>query len=129
MYRGRTARFRLLVPTLLLVTGFFVCSAAGSACMRTKHEASIGSFDGPGSWGPLQDTVTLDCLQYTGSIVRNAVEYVLIRDENGAIYRLKVGDFMGENTGRITKIDEHYIYIEQYSGKDVPPTTVKFKKD
>lgn len=53
------------------------------------------------------------------SRVRNAVEYVQIRDESGAIYRLKVGDFMGEKTG----------YIEQYLGKELPPRTVTFKKD
>ena len=73
--------------------------------------------------------MTLDCLQYVGSINRNGIEHVLIRDEKGQIYRLKIGDAMGENSGRIAKIDDRYIYVEQYQPDGSLERIVKFKKE
>ncbi len=113
---------------LIALVACFVALGAKAECTRFKIELVPSGFDGPGSWGPLHNTLTLDCLTYVGSMVRDHSEYVLIRDEKGAIYRLRVGDFMGEKSGHITKIDESYIYIEQYEGPRTPPVTVKFPK-
>jgi hypothetical protein len=113
---------------LLLFSGFVLATAGNAECVRLKTQHETSRFDGPGSWGPLHNTATLDCLQYAGSIYRDGVEQVLIRDETGTIYRLKVGDFMGEKTGRIAKIDDHYIYVEQYRDNSTLERTVKFKK-
>jgi hypothetical protein len=107
------------------------CSLALGAeaeCTRFKREQVPAGFDGPGSWGPLNNTLTLDCLTYAGSIVRDRIEYVLIRDEKGGVYRLKVGDFMGEKSGHIIKIDESFIYIEQYAGPQKRSMMMKFPK-
>jgi hypothetical protein len=35
---------------------------------------------------------------------------------------------MGDKSGHITKIDESFIYIEQYDGPQTPLVTVKFRK-
>ena len=89
-------------------------SAATAACIRTGPSAKAPpELDGPGSFGPLHGTVTLDCLKYVGSIEMGGVEQVLIRDEQGTIHRLKVGDPMGENSGVISRIDETTITITQ----------------
>lgn len=101
---------------------------AKAECTRFKREPAPAAFDGPGSWGPLHNTLTLDCLTYAGSILRDGIEYVLIRDEKETLYRLKVGDFMGDKSGHIIKIDESFIYIEQYEGPQTPAVTVKFPK-
>jgi Tfp pilus assembly protein PilP len=87
-------------------------------------------FDGPGSFGELQDTVTLDCLSYVGSIQKDSHELVLIRDERGVVHRLRVGDYMGENTGVIARIDRDAIYIEQRISRngEVETVTVRFPK-
>ena len=55
---------------------------------------------------------------------------MLIRDERGRIYELKLGSFMGENTGRIVKIDADTIYVEQLvrRGDEWQSVIVKFPK-
>jgi hypothetical protein len=106
-----------------------------AACVRydpatAAKGATPPQFDGPGSFGELQDTVTLDCLTYVGSIQQDKQELVLIRDERGVVHRLRVGDYVGEHTGVIRKIDRDAIYIEQtlkYQGK-VESVTVRFPK-
>jgi len=109
----------------------FSCTVAAE-CVRYKPppEGTPPDFDGPGSWGELQDTVTLDCLRYVGSVERNGNEHVLIRDERGKIHELQPGSFMGENTGRIVKIDPDTIYVEQIVLRDGEwqPVIVKFPK-
>ncbi len=114
---------------LFLLMGFALATAGNAECVRFKPGHEALGFDGPGSWGPLHNTVTLDCLQYTGSIYRDGIEQVLIKDETGTIYRMKVGDFMGEKTGRIIKIDDRYIYVEQYRDNGTLERTVKFRKE
>ena len=113
---------------VILIVACVLASEAEAECTRFKLDRAPSGFDGPGSWGPLNNTVTLDCLKYAGSITRDQVEYVLIRDERGTVYGLKVGDFMGEKSGYISKVDESFIYIEQYEGSQKPPTIVKFPK-
>ena len=107
------------ILVLLLV---LACLPAHAACVRTKPGPPPGdappSFDGPGSFGPLHGTVTLGCLKYTGSISRAGVEHVLIRDDEGTIHRLKIGDYMGENGGVIHGIEATHIVIEQLVKRD-----------
>lgn len=100
---------------LFIVMSVFMAVAHG-ACVRYNTAAkplNVPEFDGPGSFGELQDTVTLDCLAYVGSIQRGEKEYVLIKDERGVVHSLSVGDYVGENTGMIMKISHDAIYIEQ----------------
>lgn len=87
-------------------------------------------LDGPGSFGELQDTVTLACLKYVGSSIKRGVEYVKIQDDLGKVHELKVGDYMGENTGLIVKIDRDAIHLRQMvkRGEDWEPLAVKFPK-
>ena len=110
-------RLATSLPALLLVLAFAVPATAAAECKRIGTEppapGKAPDFDGPGSFGPLHGTVTLDCLAYVGSIQMRGVEQVLIRDEQGTVHRLKVGDPMGENGGVISRIDETTIYVTQ----------------
>ncbi|MDP1667254.1 MAG: pilus assembly protein PilP [Methylobacter sp.] len=102
--------------TLLSIVMFVFMAVAYGACVRydtTAKPLNAPEFDGPGSFDQLQDTVTLDCLTYVGSIRKDSKEYVLIKDERDIVHQLSVGDYMGENTGMIMKISDDVIYIEQ----------------
>lgn len=100
---------------LITCVGLLFASVACAECVRYQRPTPALPIDpdGPGSWGQLQDTVTLDCLKYVGSTMRQGKEIVFIRDELGKVHDLQVGDFMGENTGRIVKIDATAIYLLQ----------------
>ena len=69
--------------------------------------------DGPGAFGELQDTLTLGCLKYVGSVQKTGKEHLLIEDDKGKVHVLGIGHYMGENSGMIAKIDAVYIYVRQ----------------
>lgn len=100
---------------LILISAFSM--AAHAECVRWKPAPrpanAVPDLDGPGSFRQLQDTVTLDCLTYVGSIQKDGVEHVLISDERGTIHTLRRGSYMGENTGIIERIGDDAIYIRQ----------------
>lgn len=125
-----TAQMRIAVLLLACVLSF----ATHAECVRWKPAPSPSNaapeLDGPGSFGPLQDTVTLDCLTYVGSIQKGGDEHVLIRDDRGTVHTLRRGSYMGENTGIIERIDADAIYIRQFisRGGKVEERVVRFPK-
>ena len=91
-------------------------SAATSAdCERTNIPPQQGrpDLDGPGSFGPLQGTVTLACLRYIGYIEKDGVSIAIIEDETGLKHQIKLGDYIGENAGLVQEITPHTIKIRQ----------------
>lgn len=109
------------VSTLACIAAFLAMTlfppATHAECVRwtppKKAPNAAPEFDGPGAFGVLHNTVTLDCLSYAGSIEKNGVEHVLIRDETGTVHQLRLGSYMGENNGVIMKIDAAAIHIKQ----------------
>ena len=74
--------------------------------------------------------MTLDCLKYVGSVISKGAEHVLIKDEKGKVHELKLGSYMGENSGLISKIDRDAIYLDQVVSRNGEwvIVTVKFSK-
>ena len=106
---SRLANVLAVAALCLLSTG------VGADCVRwtPPPPGTPPDLDGPGSFGELQGTVTLDCLTYVGSIQKNGKEHVLIKDERGKVHSLGVGHYMGENSGIIVSIDADFIYLVQ----------------
>lgn len=46
----------------------------------------------------------LDALNMVGTLDVSGVQWALVRDSDGTIYRVRKGDYMGENYGRIVRI-------------------------
>jgi hypothetical protein len=90
---------------------------AKACTRREKFKRSfsdpIGLYHGPGTYGKLDRTVTLNCLSYVGSIERDGEEHVLIQDEKGEVHVLTVGSWMGWYRSVIVKIDADYIHLRQ----------------
>lgn len=108
-----------LLPLLLLCA---LVGAAQAECRRIVPKPDFNQTDGPGSFGRLHGTVTLDCLRYVGSVSINGVEWVLIRDERGEVHRLRPGDYMGP--GVIGRIDAEAIYLDLH-----PQGVIRFPKN
>jgi len=79
-----------------------------------KPPGEPSDLDGPSSFGKLQGTLTLDCLRRVGFIQHKGKEHVLIKDERGEVHELSVGQFIEQNGGYIDRIDDDFIYIEQF---------------
>jgi type IV pilus assembly protein PilP len=54
----------------------------------------------------------LDSMTMVGSVTKNGQPYALLRVDN-LLYQVKVGDYLGENYGRITKITETEIQLRE----------------
>lgn len=56
----------------------------------------------------------LDSLTMVGTIEKNGVYYALLRDSSGGIHRVGVGNYIGQNAGRIEQISDDEIRIKQW---------------
>jgi type IV pilus assembly protein PilP len=54
----------------------------------------------------------LDSMSMVGSVVRNGQQFALLRVDN-LLYQVKVGDYIGQNYGRITRISETEIALRE----------------
>ena len=93
-----------------------IASDASAQCMRLvpkDPKAPPDTFDGPGFYGPLGGTLTLDCLRFEGVIYHGKQPIALVRDERGQTYRIKVGDAVGEHNGKVRAISAKRIQLVQ----------------
>ncbi len=61
----------------------------------------------------LLESYPLDSLKFVGTIERGGKYWALIKDPHGIIHRVGIGNYMGENYGRIEKIDATSIDIRE----------------
>jgi len=54
----------------------------------------------------------LDSMSMVGSVVKQGRQYALLRVDN-LLYQVKVGDYLGQNYGKITKISETDISLRE----------------
>lgn len=61
---------------------------------------------------PLEE-YPLDTLRMVGSVDRNGEHWAIVRVPDGVVYRVKKGNHMGQNFGRITKVLEDKMEIAE----------------
>lgn len=88
------------------------CCLALFAC-EVSEKSLRPDLDGPGSWGPLQDTVLLEDLELVETKIQNGQWHAYVHDPSGHTHDIMAGDFMGENTGRVLDIREDILVIIQ----------------
>ncbi len=54
---------------------------------------------------------TFDSLGMVGTLSRAGVDWSLIRDPEGGVHRVRVGNFLGRNHGRIVEMTETYVAV------------------
>ena len=103
---------KIIDTVILLSIGFFSHYSQGK-CIHFDLDYNTPNLDGPGSWGPLHDTLTLDCLRYVEMQKEDDQLIALIEDDRGNVHQVRVGDFMGENTGRVVRIEKNAVHLVQ----------------
>lgn len=61
---------------------------------------------------PLED-FALNSLQLVGIVIKNEQKWALIADANGQVHRLTQGNYLGQQEGRIDKIDSQQVVISE----------------
>ena len=54
---------------------------------------------------------TFDSLAMVGTLSRSGVDWSLIRDPEGGVHRVRVGNFLGRNHGKIVEMTENYVAV------------------
>lgn len=54
---------------------------------------------------------SLDSLRMVGSIEMSEIQWALIRDSEGGVYRVKEGNYLGRNHGQIVELTENYVTL------------------
>ncbi|MCF6217468.1 MAG: pilus assembly protein PilP [Gammaproteobacteria bacterium] len=74
--------------------------------------------NGSSSGGPNLDrernqleSFPIDTLRYIGNLQRGAVSWGLIKTPDGEIVRVRLGDYMGQDYGRVTLVDSDKIEL------------------
>ncbi len=92
----------------------FTYEAAGARDPFTPSRLSTAASGGEGNAlrpdpnrarEPLED-YALDSLRMVGTLARDVQQWSLIQDQEGAVHRAQVGNYMGQNDGKIVAITE-----------------------
>ncbi|MCB1849586.1 MAG: pilus assembly protein PilP [Gammaproteobacteria bacterium] len=59
------------------------------------------------------ESYSLDSLRMVGTLKREETIWALVRTQDKTIYRVKAGNYMGQNHGQITHIDENDIELTE----------------
>ncbi len=54
---------------------------------------------------------TFDSLAMVGTLSRGGTDWSLIRDPDGGVHRVRVGNFLGRNHGKIVEMTETYVAV------------------
>lgn len=80
--------------------------------VRPSQQAGVNSPDNSRVKEVLE-YISLEKFQYVGNITQNNSRLALVKSENHT-YTVRVGNYMGENHGRITKITPDYIVLHEW---------------
>ena len=87
---------------------------AESAFVEQQVEVAV---EGSGIRPPERDSrepleeYPLDTLRMVGTLEQSATMWALIKDAEGSIHRVKTGNYMGKNYGKVLSINEHKVEI------------------
>lgn len=56
---------------------------------------------------------SLDTLKMVGTIKLNGVTYGLLRVADGRVHRVKPGNYIGQNDGKISRIESNRVYVTE----------------
>lgn len=79
---------------------------------QTKSKFDVAAPDKNRKKQPLE-AFPLDSLKFVGLLERDHAVWALIQQPNGSISRIQSGEYMGQNYGRVLKITQDSIRLEE----------------
>ena len=55
----------------------------------------------------------LDSLRMVGTLMKNQTMWAIIVDSEGTVHRITQGNYLGQNHGKIQKVDEEKVFIKE----------------
>ncbi len=81
----------------------------------TNENKSTASSLNPDSSRPREalENFPLDTLRMVGTLQQKKQRWALVKDPQNIVHRVQVGNYMGQNEGRITAIDDSSISLDE----------------
>ena len=54
---------------------------------------------------------TFDSLRMVGSLERSGTDWTLVKDPDGGVHRVKLGNFLGRHHGKIVEMDDTFVAV------------------
>jgi type IV pilus assembly protein PilP len=112
------------IPPVRTYTPYEYDGLAGRDPFRTStsegSDEMVASGSGTGPRPDLQRTreylerFELDTLMMVGTFSKETSEWVLIRDPDGVVHRVAVGNFLGKNHGKVNLIDPDEVELSEF---------------
>lgn len=99
-------------------SGRSAMKAVRAAAVPGSNKQPISTYKGPApdlrrKKEPLE-MVNLDSLSMVGVLSRQDKNWALVRDKEGIIHRVGVGNYLGPNYGKVTKITDKDIELHEF---------------
>lgn len=59
------------------------------------------------------ESYPLDSLGYVGTVTKDKTEWALIKNKNGSVHRVKRGNYLGQDYGKIINITETKLHLQE----------------
>lgn len=83
----------------------------GSATQGLPHPEGIDYLNRPRE---ILEAYPLDFFQMVGTLERGGVFFALLREKTGIVHRASVGNYIGQNSGKIIKITQNSVKIQEW---------------
>jgi type IV pilus assembly protein PilP len=88
---------------------FVVTTAKGKqTAMRTEGSPDLNRLREP------LELYSLDSLKMVGTLEREGKYFALLKDSNSILHRVIIGNYIGQNSGKIEKITEKEIEVKEW---------------
>jgi type IV pilus assembly protein PilP len=113
------------IPTVRTYTPYLYDGLAGrdpfrSSTSQGSDEAVVNNTTGTGPRPDMQRTreylerFELDTLVMVGTFAKDSNDWVLIRDPDGVVHRVAVGNYMGKNHGKVSLITQDEVSLSEF---------------
>jgi type IV pilus assembly protein PilP len=122
--KGRPAAPIPPIPAVRTYTPYEYEGLAGRDPFRmSTSEGSDEPIAGGTGTGPRPDLqrtreylerFELDTLSMVGTFAKETSEWALIRDPDGVVHRVAVGNYLGKNHGKVSQIDGDEVHLSEF---------------
>ena len=90
---------------------------------QSTSEGSDQTVQGGPSKGPRPDLqrpreylerFELDTLEMVGTFAKESSEWALVQDPDGVVHRVAVGNYMGKNHGKVSKVSNNEVHLSEF---------------
>lgn len=113
-YKGELPKFPPIVPFKYTASNLrdpFTAFVVNSAEKNTAYQGGGPDLHRPRE--PLE-SYPLDSLQMVGTLERQGMFFALLKDTAGIVHRASIGNYIGQNSGKIVKINQNMVEIQQW---------------